>query len=226
MAKNYYELLGLHYEAEDIVVRAAYKALAQKYHPDKSASNAEQATVIMTQFSEAFQVLNDPKLRKRYDEVLNRRPFSEPQPKSRSKSQDASTARPSSPQAHASEHRSTDSQTKADHEQNATQPNFSSKQSQRSQEREKPFDFESDANGEHDAQFAVKLTHKLIEKIQANQIDEGHIVSLFEKLFQQSLTIHHGMLNSYTFVHSGKKYTHNFSSLKTAILRRLQEACV
>jgi len=51
-------------------------------------------------------------------------------------------------------------------------------------------------------------------------------VSLFEKLFKQPLTIHHGMLNSYTFEHSGKKYTHNFSTLKTAILRRLQEACV
>ena len=44
MTKNYYELLGLHYEAEDIVVRAAYKALAQKYHPDKAPSNVSKPT--------------------------------------------------------------------------------------------------------------------------------------------------------------------------------------
>jgi DnaJ-class molecular chaperone len=36
--KNYYETLGLTKEADEMVIKAAYKVLAQKYHPDKSNS--------------------------------------------------------------------------------------------------------------------------------------------------------------------------------------------
>ncbi len=212
MTKNYYELLGLHYEAEDIVVRAAYKALAQKYHPDKAPSNAEQANMVMTQFSEAFQVLNDPKLRKRYDEVLNRTAF-----------RDVPTQQPKAEKTTA-EGQKTRSQSNP-FEETPRQNEFNSGETTDTvNEREQ--DFGSTSEEERNAQFALDLTHKLIEKIEANQIDEGHLVSLFEKLFQQSVTIHHGMLNTYSFEHSGKKYTHNFSTLKSAILRRLHEACV
>ena len=212
MTKNYYELLGLHYEAEDIVVRAAYKALAQKYHPDKAPSNAEQANMVMTQFSEAFQVLNDPKLRKRYDEVLNRTAFRDvptQQPKAKKTTAEGPKTSPQS----------------NPFEETPRQNEFNSGETTDTvNEREQ--DFGSTSEEERNAQFALDLTHKLIEKIEANQIDEGHLVSLFEKLFQQSVTIHHGMLNTYSFEHSGKKYTHNFSTLKSAILRRLHEACV
>ena len=212
MTKNYYELLGLHYEAEDIVVRAAYKALAQKYHPDKAPSNAEQANMVMTQFSEAFQVLNDPKLRKRYDEVLNRTAFRDvptQQPKAKKTTAEGPKTSPQS----------------NPFEETPRQNEFNSEEATDTvNEREQ--DFGSTSEEERNAQFALDLTHKLIEKIEANQIDEGHLVSLFEKLFQQSVTIHHGMLNTYSFEHSGKKYTHNFSTLKSAILRRLHEACV
>jgi|APCry1669189369_1035219.scaffolds.fasta_scaffold46062_1 DnaJ-class molecular chaperone len=211
-AKNYYELLGLHYEAEDIVVRAAYKALAQKYHPDKSPSNTEQATLVMTQFSEAFQVLNDPKLRKRYDEVLSRKAFSNVP------SEQANSVKPKA-DSQASSSSAKSYQDKPDkNDSNSDEANERSK--------ERPQDFETTSDDERSSQFALNLTQKLIEKIEANQIDEGHLVSLFEKLFQHSLTIHHGMLNSYSFEYAGKKYTHNFSTLKAAILRRLQEACV
>jgi curved DNA-binding protein CbpA len=219
MAKNYYELLGLHYEAEDIVVRAAYKALAQKYHPDKSPSNAEHATVIMTQFSEAYQVLNDRNLRKRYDEVLNRRPFNEAPTKPASAASRPAASTSANKQSHPS---NSNSERKA----NSNPSGSSSSQAKSHHQRESAFDFESDGPNEHEAQFAVNLTRKLIEKIEANQIDEGHLVSLFEKLFQQTIIVHHGMLNSYSFEHAGKKYTHNFSTLKMTILRRLQEAVV
>ena len=33
--KDYYCILGVIKSAEDIVIKAAYRALAQKYHPDK-----------------------------------------------------------------------------------------------------------------------------------------------------------------------------------------------
>jgi len=212
MTKNYYELLGLHYEAEDIVVRAAYKALAQKYHPDKAPSNAEQANMVMTQFSEAFQVLNDPKLRKRYDEVLNRKAFRDVPPQQPKAEKTTAEGQKSSSQSNP-------------FEESPRQNEFNSGNSTDTRN-ERAQDFGSTSEDERNTQFALDLTYKLIEKIEANQIDEGHLVSLFEKLFQQPLTIHHGMLNTYSFEHSGKKYTHNFSTLKSAILRRLHEACV
>jgi len=35
MTKVYYRILAILDDAEDIVIRAAYKVLAQKYHPHK-----------------------------------------------------------------------------------------------------------------------------------------------------------------------------------------------
>lgn len=34
--QDHYAVLGVTSDAEDIVIRAAYKALAQRYHPDKA----------------------------------------------------------------------------------------------------------------------------------------------------------------------------------------------
>ena len=65
MEKNYYQILGVSPDAEDIVIRAAYRALAQHYHPDKSAdANAGEK---MTAIQEAYGVLSHPKLRAEYD---------------------------------------------------------------------------------------------------------------------------------------------------------------
>ena len=44
MTKDYYRILGVLDDAEDIVIRASYRALAQKYHPDKwPGSHAESS---------------------------------------------------------------------------------------------------------------------------------------------------------------------------------------
>ena len=45
--KNLYQILGVLDTAEDIVIRAAYKALAQKYHPDKWSGDVGEATLKM-----------------------------------------------------------------------------------------------------------------------------------------------------------------------------------
>jgi len=37
MKKDHYQILGVIQDAEDIVIKAAYRALAQRYHPDKWA---------------------------------------------------------------------------------------------------------------------------------------------------------------------------------------------
>jgi len=66
--KDYYAFLGVLPAAEDIVIRAAYKALAQRYHPDRfSDSSPEDANARMGEINEAYEVLSDSKRRKAYD---------------------------------------------------------------------------------------------------------------------------------------------------------------
>jgi len=65
--KNYYAVLGVTEQAEDVVIKAAYRALAQLYHPDKFFGTAEEATRRMSDINEAYGVLSDPVKRKSYD---------------------------------------------------------------------------------------------------------------------------------------------------------------
>jgi curved DNA-binding protein CbpA len=67
MSKDYYRILGVLDDAEDIVIRAAYKALAQRYHPDKWTGNKDEANKRMSEINEAYGVLSDPIQRKQYD---------------------------------------------------------------------------------------------------------------------------------------------------------------
>ncbi len=68
-SKDYYAVLGVAESAEDVVIRAAYKVLAQKYHPDKNAHAAQSSTLAMAEITEAYRVLGDPIRRKEYDEL-------------------------------------------------------------------------------------------------------------------------------------------------------------
>jgi len=67
--KDYYATLGLTPSADVVVVRAAYKALAQRYHPDKSGAPADQASARMAEINEAYGVLSDPANRAEYDKL-------------------------------------------------------------------------------------------------------------------------------------------------------------
>ena len=53
-------------------------------------------------------------------------------------------------------------------------------------------------------------------------MDEIELVNLFEKLFKIPLTIRQGYSNTYQFEENGKKYTHDFSSLKEVVVQKLQ----
>jgi curved DNA-binding protein CbpA len=64
---DYYAVLGVHPSAEDIVIRAAYKALAQRYHPDRFVGSKDEAHRRMSEISIAYEVLADPLLRPQYD---------------------------------------------------------------------------------------------------------------------------------------------------------------
>jgi len=73
--KDYYKILGVLDDAEDIVIKAAYRALAQKYHPDRFQGNAKTAKERMQEINEAYEVLSDPKERKKYDGSRKKQDF-------------------------------------------------------------------------------------------------------------------------------------------------------
>ncbi len=70
--KTFYQILGLLPDAEDIVIKAAYRSLSQKYHPDKWQGDADFAQKRMSEINRAYEVLSDQKKRKDYDETLSK----------------------------------------------------------------------------------------------------------------------------------------------------------
>jgi curved DNA-binding protein CbpA len=64
--KDYYAVLMVHPSAAAFVVDAAYKRLAREYHPDVCKS--VDAHGKMVELNEAYEVLSDAALRKKYDQ--------------------------------------------------------------------------------------------------------------------------------------------------------------
>ncbi len=64
--RDYYEVLGVTRSATAKEMADAYRKLAVKYHPDKNPGD-EEAIVRFKEAAEAFEVLNDPEKRARYD---------------------------------------------------------------------------------------------------------------------------------------------------------------
>jgi curved DNA-binding protein CbpA len=64
---DYYSVLGVLPNAEHIVVVAAYRALASRYHPDKWRGDVSQATKRMADINNAYETLGNPEKRKAYD---------------------------------------------------------------------------------------------------------------------------------------------------------------
>jgi hypothetical protein len=71
MAKihTHYDNLKVSRHAPQEVIRAAYKALSQKYHPDKNPGD-ERAARIMAIVNTAYNILSDPVRRKEHDEWI------------------------------------------------------------------------------------------------------------------------------------------------------------
>lgn len=67
MTPDHYATLGLSPTSEDVVIRAAYRALVRRYHPDGNASAA--ATARTRAINAAYEVLIDPEKRAQYDQL-------------------------------------------------------------------------------------------------------------------------------------------------------------
>ncbi len=70
MALNYYRLLGVPPDAGQRRIKAAYRSLAKRFHPDRN-SDSETATELFRQVSDAYRVLSNSQLRAQYDKTLN-----------------------------------------------------------------------------------------------------------------------------------------------------------
>lgn len=67
--KTYYQVLGVLSTAEDVVIKAAYRSLSLKYHPDVPGGGSSSVER-MTEINAAYELLSDKERRKRYDEQL------------------------------------------------------------------------------------------------------------------------------------------------------------
>lgn len=97
MSQDLYALLGLHSDASQFEIKAAYRNSVKLYHPDATgdAATAVQFNLI----KQAYEILGDPEKRASYDaERTVRQSYAAPPP-SPSKSESASRARPTRPSA-------------------------------------------------------------------------------------------------------------------------------
>jgi molecular chaperone DnaJ len=66
MAKDYYQILGVKKNADTKEIKAAYRKLARKLHPDVNPGD-EQAEARFKEINRAHEVLSDPEKRAKYD---------------------------------------------------------------------------------------------------------------------------------------------------------------
>jgi curved DNA-binding protein CbpA len=69
---NHYEMLEVSANASQEVIRAAYRSLMQRYHPDRNPGNTETAQRALL-VNQAYEVLSDANKRAAYDLELKRR---------------------------------------------------------------------------------------------------------------------------------------------------------
>ena len=79
MVKDYYAALGIASDADQEVIKAAFRALAKKYHPDTAADPGaakarfpEIAKARFREINEAHAVLSNPAARAEYNRLLAR----------------------------------------------------------------------------------------------------------------------------------------------------------
>src|ERR1041384_4312421 len=66
--KDYYSSLGVAKTASQKEIKAAYRKLARKHHPDVNQGD-KSAEGRFKEINEAYEVIGDPEKRKKYDEL-------------------------------------------------------------------------------------------------------------------------------------------------------------
>ena len=66
-----YAILGVSRSADQVEIKAAWREMAKKLHPDQNRGDPN-AHSRFTEVGRAYDLLKDPDKRRRYDEVLNR----------------------------------------------------------------------------------------------------------------------------------------------------------
>ncbi|MDR2772067.1 MAG: DnaJ domain-containing protein, partial [Elusimicrobiota bacterium] len=59
MKRDFYEVLGVSKAATTAEIKAAYRTLALKYHPDKNPGNNKETEDKFKEINEAYEVLSD-----------------------------------------------------------------------------------------------------------------------------------------------------------------------
>lgn len=66
---DYYKILGITMESNQLQIRKAFRELALKHHPDKN-KNSEESKQKFMEIVQAYEILSDETSRKRYDDTL------------------------------------------------------------------------------------------------------------------------------------------------------------
>jgi DnaJ-class molecular chaperone len=70
MIASYYDILQVDYSATATEIKAAYRKLLLKLHPDKHNGSIQYESIIKA-INEAYETLSNPERRKIYDEQLS-----------------------------------------------------------------------------------------------------------------------------------------------------------
>lgn len=68
---NLYALLGVKLEASQDELRASFRSLSKRFHPDTTELPAAEASERFRALQDAMAVLSDPEQRRKYDSSLN-----------------------------------------------------------------------------------------------------------------------------------------------------------
>jgi curved DNA-binding protein CbpA len=66
-SKDYYAVLGVLPSIDPDALKAVYRALMKKFHPDVYSGSKSEAEKLSVEINEAYSVLSDPIQRSRYD---------------------------------------------------------------------------------------------------------------------------------------------------------------
>lgn len=85
MHMDYYSELGVTSQAEPEVIRAVYRVLAQRFHPDRQTGACQATQDKMARINRAYAVLSREETRRAYDQMCSDQPAAQvtrPQPAS------------------------------------------------------------------------------------------------------------------------------------------------